>query len=73
MTWIAISNDWDRSVDVYAASVWQPGTMIGTVAAGTRGEFPLSDGASYSLRVSGGDSAVPVAARQRIRTQYLCR
>ena len=67
-----VSNNWNRAVDVYA---WQNGKelVIGTVTAGSSGQFPVPGGVSVSFRAEGGGVAPSRGPTSPIQTHYICR
>lgn len=69
-TFVAVTNHLRQPIDVYTST---RGAAAGTVAPGSRVEFPITPGARISFRYERADTELPREARSRVQTQYLCR
>jgi hypothetical protein len=72
---VVVSNNWNRAIDVWTYQNGQR-TVIGTVTAGSTGQFPVSAAnVSYSAEGGGssGAAAAPMGATSPIQTRYICR
>jgi hypothetical protein len=70
---VVVSNNWNRAIDVY---VYQNGqrTVLGTVTAGSSGQFPVEGRASVGYTAEGGvGGSAPMGATSPIQTRYICR
>ena len=67
---VAVTNHLRQPIDVYTDS---RGAAAGSVAPGSRVEFPITPGARISFRYEGSVNELPRDARSRVQTQHLCR
>ena len=75
MRFVAVSNHWNRGIDVYARGrrTATP-VLLGSVSPGGSREFALTEDQYVGYQVEGSTRlGVPAADRHLIRMRYLCR